>query len=84
MDAAPVKTHPTSDTGPAAAAGDEGSKNTPDPIMLPTTRAVAIHSPTVRRRGAPLACALLPFAFECPVMAVLGRVRAKTGQMRES
>ena len=55
----PVTAHDTIEIGPAAPASDAGSRNTPDPIMLPTTNAVAIHSPIVRlsfrgrARGAP-------------------------------
>src|SRR5918995_1869448 len=45
---APVKIHPSSEIGPAAPASVAGSMNTPDPIMLPTTSAVAIHRPIVR------------------------------------
>jgi hypothetical protein len=50
---APVKAQPTSDTGPAVAASDDGSRNTPEPIMLPSTSAVAIHRPIVRRGEGP-------------------------------
>jgi len=81
---APVKNQPSSDTGPAAAASDDGSRNTPEPIMLPTTRAVAIHRPIVRLGGAPLRCAPLPFVFECWFMTFVGRVTAMTGQTPES
>src|SRR5262245_11651824 len=45
---APVKTHARIETGPAVLASDAGSRNTPDPIMLPTTSAVAIHRPIER------------------------------------
>ena len=45
---APVNTQPSSEIGPAAPASVAGSMNTPDPIMLPTTSAVAIHRPIVR------------------------------------
>ena len=46
----PVKTHPMIDTGPATEASDAGRRNTPDPTMFPTTRAVAMVSPIVRLR----------------------------------
>jgi hypothetical protein len=41
-----VTTHPTSDTGPNAA-NDAGSRKIPDPIMLPTTRAVHAAKPSL-------------------------------------
>src|SRR5215218_6180634 len=54
---APVKTQPRIETGPAVPASEAGNRNTPEPIMLPTTSAVAIHRPIVRlsfgRAGAP-------------------------------
>jgi hypothetical protein len=45
---APVKTHPISEIGPAAPARVAGSMKMPEPIMLPTTSAVAIQRPSVR------------------------------------
>ena len=45
---APVKIHARIDTGPAVPASEAGSRNTPEPIMLPTTSAVHIHSPIDR------------------------------------
>src|SRR5689334_2875475 len=36
------------ETGPAVSASEAGSRKTPEPIMLPTTRAVAIHRPMER------------------------------------
>src|SRR3954451_16975919 len=70
---APVSTQATSETGPAAAASDDGNRNTAEPIMLPTTRAVATQRPMVRRGGS----APAPLVFACSFMAL-----AKTGQAR--
>ena len=47
----PVSTQPSSETGPIAASAD-GRLKTPEPIMLPTTSAVAIQMPSVRLSGA--------------------------------
>ena len=43
-----MKAHASIETGPAVAASDEGSRKIPEPTMLPTTSAVAIHSPMER------------------------------------
>src|SRR5687767_14680169 len=45
---APVNSQPRMDTGPAELASDAGSRKMPEPIMLPTTSAVAIQSPIDR------------------------------------
>src|SRR3954447_17143205 len=45
---APVKSHPNIEIGPAVPASEAGRRKTPEPIMLPTTRAVAIHRPIER------------------------------------
>src|SRR5215218_1587491 len=51
---APVKIQARIEIGPAVPASDAGSRNTPEPIMLPTTSAVAIQRPIERLSfGAP-------------------------------
>src|SRR5262245_26416042 len=45
---APVNSQPSMETGPAAPARVAGSRKTPEPTMLPTTSAVAIHRPIDR------------------------------------
>src|SRR5215217_1664814 len=58
MAPAPVKIQARIETGPAVPASVAGSRNTPEPTMLPTTSAVAIHRPIERLslgRAAPLA-----------------------------
>src|SRR5689334_19299999 len=72
---APVNTHPSIETGPAVPASVAGSRKTPEPTMLPTTRAVAIHRPIVRLSfGAPLVGAT---DFDCGG-AVIGDLLSKT------
>ena len=48
MAPAPVNAQPIIDTGPASAASEAGSRKMPEPIMLPTTSAVAIQRPIER------------------------------------
>ena len=48
MAPAPVKAQPIIETGPASAASEAGSRKMPEPIMLPTTSAVAIQRPIER------------------------------------
>ena len=47
----PVKIQAKIETGPAASASDARSRNTPEPTMLPITRAVATHRPIDRLRS---------------------------------
>ena len=60
----PVKTQPMIETGPATSASDAGSRNTPEPTMLPITRAVAMVSPIVRFRFFSGIVALLGHGFQ--------------------
>jgi hypothetical protein len=46
----PVNSQATTETGPAVPAMAAGSRKIPDPIMFPTTSAVAIQRPIERFR----------------------------------
>jgi hypothetical protein len=48
MAPAPVQPQAGIEIGPVVPAREAGSRNTPEPTMLPTTSAVAIHRPMVR------------------------------------
>lgn len=68
----PVKIQPKIETGPAASGSDDGSRNTPDPTMLPMTRAVAIHKPMLR----------LSFGFAAVAVSIASPPRGSKLQSR--